>query len=966
MEERAINLEFVDSNIPLVFVNSNDKEEVFVVPSDYPYKLNRVNLPENNSSHNSGSNAEYPVLPKLVKTPRRTLIAYSPSLTDQIENMYKVPFDELFGDDVAKFLDNKEAENGLDISSERAYSVSNKFIQEIKKHRRHYVFCKQWKRNLIQNYLVNYYMEKYSENLNGFKNEFKSKVLNNKEFSRLFEENKQINDLESNYKSNDNIRDWRKFNPSYFKSINDMLNKYHDYLYKEQEKNKKLKHKASSVSRYFFEILAEAKECERKMYECELIAEENTYGRRDFISEFHRETNMLKKRWRKLYTVSFACLRRTWDRNRRGARGIQATPTRRNMVQRPIQPENIETQSTERDMVGVNQNMETYIDNRNENTTPIDPAMNTAMNTHHNSENYNSNYTDEYQNNNYNSSRDTTIPYGGGVSNETNAKDTSATQINMEVMSEDEERNMDSKTKSGNMNAECDDNNMTSTSSNADKSNQTPAASARFNQNNPIQLVQRDQNTTTTPSRMRNTTSSTHSVGSYNDVDHNEVFSARVPSGGVNKWIYSKMEERGEMDGYHQLLHELGTLMFAGGSQVLGFTSMPQQLDWLDETDTNRVTVPPSQDTFRDGTLYTTCCYAEIKLMKVLQSSLYMMKTVKNRGRELVALVLEQILEANSELFDLKKKLDNGRSALYKKLKLHWAERNSKWGGFPPLKRGYRLLNMLGKGGFAEVWEVFDPITLTVQAAKLHILSHDMDAVERGNVVMRVKNEIDIHKTCRTHPNIVNMKACFEMGDNMLATILELCDDGDLDHYIKLHGPVPEKLAITWTYQILQGLLYMKTLPEGRVHHCDLKPGNILNHRGNIKLADFGLSKMASHDATEVYWGGGGTIWYQPPECLMANTRANAKVPLSDKIDIWAVGCILYEMLFNSRPFGTFCSKSSLSERVYQEAILGVKFPQTYKVSDDCKKLIRAFLAVDPNDRPSIEEALSSQIFYCE
>ncbi|UKJ89949.2 protein kinase [Theileria orientalis] len=953
MEKLTINLEFVDSNIPLVFVNSNDKDEVFVVPSDYPYKLSRINSPENNSSQNSGSVAEYPVLPKLVKTPRRTLIAYSPSTTDHIENMYKTPFDGLFGDDITKFLDNKEAEYGLDISSERAYSVSNKFIQ-IKKHRRHYVFCKQWKRNLIHNYLVNYYVEKFSENISGLKNELKSMVVNNPEFLRFFEEKRLENDVKSNYKFNENIRDWRKFNPSYFKSINDMLNKYHEYLYKEQEKNKKLKHKASSVSRYFFEILAEAKECERKMYECELIAEENTYGRRDFISEFHRETNMLKKRWRKLYTVSFACLRRTWDGNRRGTRAMQSTPTRRNVVQRSRPGENMEIQSTERELVGNNNDIETYMDKRNENTTPMDPGIETQ----HNSENYNSNYTDDYQNNNYNSSRETTIPFGVPASNETNPKDTSATQINLDVMSEDEQQNSDSKTK-------CNENNAASTGSNVDQSNQTPATSARFNQSNPVQLIQRDQNPTMTP-RTRKTTSSAHSAGSYNDFDHNEVFSSRLPSGGVNKWIYSKMEERGELDGYHQLLHELGTLMFSDGSPVLGFTSMPQQLDWLDETDSNRVTVPPSQDSFRDGTLYTTCCYAEIKLMKVLQSSLYMMKTAKNRAREMVGLVLEQILEANSELYDLKKKLDNGRSALYKKLKLHWAERNSKWGGFPPLKRGYRLLNMLGKGGFAEVWEVFDPITLTVQAAKLHILSHDMDAAERGNVVMRVKNEIDIHKTCRTHPNIVNMKACFEMGDNMLATILELCDDGDLDHYIKLHGPVPEKLAITWTYQILQGLLYMKTLPEGRVHHCDLKPGNILNHRGNIKLADFGLSKMASHDATEVYWGGGGTIWYQPPECLSANTRANGKVPLSDKIDIWAVGCILYEMLFNSRPFGTFCSKSSLSERVYQEAILGVKFPQTYKVSDDCKKLIRAFLAVDPNERPSIEEALSSQIFYCE
>lgn len=372
------------------------------------------------------------------------------------------------------------------------------------------------------------------------------------------------------------------------------------------------------------------------------------------------------------------------------------------------------------------------------------------------------------------------------------------------------------------------------------------------------------------------------------------------------------MEERGEMDGYSGLLQELSILMFSGNNMVLGFANLPQSLRWLDENDPNRSITPPSQDFFRDGTLFTTCCYAEIKLMKILLCVIYTLRSSKTRDKELLSLMLQQILEANDELYQLKRKLENGRSALLKKIKLNWAERNSKWGVFPPLKRGYRLLNMLGKGGFAEVWEVLDPTTLTIQAAKLHILSHDMSPVERGNVVMRVKNEIDIHKTCRTHKHIVNMKACFEMGDNMLATILELCDEGDLDQYIKLHGPVPEKLALMWTYQILDGLRFMKMLPEGRVHHCDLKPGNILKHRGNIKLADFGLSKIVPHDAVDVCWGGGGTVWYQPPECLSAGIK-NKRILLTDKIDMWAVGCILYEMLFNSRPFGSYANKISPS-----------------------------------------------------
>nr|SPJ13361.1 serine/threonine protein kinase,putative [Plasmodium sp. DRC-Itaito] len=63
---------------------------------------------------------------------------------------------------------------------------------------------------------------------------------------------------------------------------------------------------------------------------------------------------------------------------------------------------------------------------------------------------------------------------------------------------------------------------------------------------------------------------------------------------------------------------------------------------------------------------------------------------------------------------------------------------------------------------------------------------------------------------------------------------MELCDI-DLDKYIKYHGPINELLALCWIKQILLGLLYMKNLPTGKVHHCDLKPANLLIKGWNYK-----------------------------------------------------------------------------------------------------------------------------------
>lgn len=48
------------------------------------------------------------------------------------------------------------------------------------------------------------------------------------------------------------------------------------------------------------------------------------------------------------------------------------------------------------------------------------------------------------------------------------------------------------------------------------------------------------------------------------------------------------------------------------------------------------------------------------------------------------------------------------------------------------------------------------------------------------------------------------MKACFEMGNDVLASILQFCEGGDLDHFLKLAGPIDEALAAHWTRQIFE------------------------------------------------------------------------------------------------------------------------------------------------------------------
>ncbi|KAJ1610074.1 protein kinase [Cryptosporidium canis] len=316
-------------------------------------------------------------------------------------------------------------------------------------------------------------------------------------------------------------------------------------------------------------------------------------------------------------------------------------------------------------------------------------------------------------------------------------------------------------------------------------------------------------------------------------------------------------------------------------------------------------------------------------------------------------------------------KLDIDRSLYIKKSRLFRHQQNSRYNSLSTLSASqeYTLLNMIGKGGFAEVWEVLNMNTWSITAAKIHELTPDMTEHERMVCVERVSNEIKLHRDLK-HPNIVNMLHCFEVDNDRLVTIMELCDGPDLDTFIKTNGVIPEDLAVIWVRQILEGILYLNNLdkngeiisPErSPIIHYDLKPGNIILHRGCCKIADFGLSKRSDQASGNIIIDriGGGTVWYQPPEILLrpGDTLDGPRV-VSHKVDIWAIGCIFFEILHLRRPFGL--RSSSIAEAfslIPLEAERGAVFEN--HVSQECRSFISWLLTYDPEKRPTIFEAFS-------
>ncbi|XP_078435657.1 protein kinase superfamily protein [Wolffia australiana] len=295
--------------------------------------------------------------------------------------------------------------------------------------------------------------------------------------------------------------------------------------------------------------------------------------------------------------------------------------------------------------------------------------------------------------------------------------------------------------------------------------------------------------------------------------------------------------------------------------------------------------------------------------------------------------------------------VEKGR--LIREMKRIRDEDGSRFNSFPILHNRYALMNLLGKGGFSEVYKAFDLVDYRYVACKLHGLNPQWSEEKKKSYIRHATREYDIHKTL-LHPHIVRLWDIFEIDNDTFCTVLEFCSGKDLDAVLKATPILLEREARIIMVQIFQGLVYLNKRPQ-KIIHYDLKPGNVLfDELGIAKLTDFGLSKIVEDDVgsqgVELTSQGAGTYWYLPPECFECH-----KTPLiSSKVDVWSVGVILYQMLFGRRPFGHDQSQ----ERILREATIvnarKVDFPSRPTVSNEAKDLIRRCLTYNQLERPDV------------
>ncbi|MED6158308.1 hypothetical protein PIB30_031610 [Stylosanthes scabra] len=298
-------------------------------------------------------------------------------------------------------------------------------------------------------------------------------------------------------------------------------------------------------------------------------------------------------------------------------------------------------------------------------------------------------------------------------------------------------------------------------------------------------------------------------------------------------------------------------------------------------------------------------------------------------------------------------RLDLEKGRLMREMKRIRDEEGSRFSNFQILNHRYALLNLLGKGGFSEVYKAFDLVEHRYVACKLHGLNAQWSEEKKQSYMRHAIREYNIHKSL-VHHHIVRFWDIFEIDQNTFCTVLEYCSGKDLDAVLRATPILPEKEARVILVQIFQALIYMNKRTPYIIHY-DLKPGNVLfDELGFAKLTDFGLSKIVEDDVgslgMELTSQGAGTYWYLPPECFDIT-----KTPyISSKLDVWSAGIMFYQMLFGRRPFG----HDQTQERILREDTIikarKVDFPSRPAVSNEAKDFIRRCLTYNQIERPDV------------
>ena len=269
----------------------------------------------------------------------------------------------------------------------------------------------------------------------------------------------------------------------------------------------------------------------------------------------------------------------------------------------------------------------------------------------------------------------------------------------------------------------------------------------------------------------------------------------------------------------------------------------------------------------------------------------------------------------------------------------------------PLLPFGYQTLGPIAQGSFSTVVRAKHSETKVVFAVKTYLMR--AKGGRSPPSAESVKMELDCLEALKpsAHPNIANLVETHE-GPYERHAILQYCGGGSLHRHLQSRGHgqgMDLAEAAPVLHQISAALAHMHDLG---VAHRDVKPGNIVfnsSARESVCLVDFGFATIfrpkgssTSRRLKTVL----GTPVYMAPELVRGASY------LGPPVDVWAFGCILYELLHNRTAFRAE-SHQDLNVRIMK----GSHNKIAASVSSKCRKLLAKLLAVDVSDRITAADA---------
>lgn len=243
---------------------------------------------------------------------------------------------------------------------------------------------------------------------------------------------------------------------------------------------------------------------------------------------------------------------------------------------------------------------------------------------------------------------------------------------------------------------------------------------------------------------------------------------------------------------------------------------------------------------------------------------------------------------------------------------------------------------MLGRGAFGKVCLGMHKLSRKLVALK----SINKEFMSDEKQKSKVMHEVGILLRLR-HQSVVQLYETFETKRHMILA-MELCAGGDLLNYVRKRKKLEEGEARVLFKQIIQGLGYIH---KRKILHRDIKLDNILlDGKGRVKIADFGVSKLVK--SGDVMHEQSGTPAYIAPEILKEEGYRGFKA------DIWSAGVVFFAMLCGTVPF-----KASNMKELHKMIIKG-KYNLKEEISPDAKHLLRQMLETDPSKRISIKKIL--------